>query len=115
MANFLWYQIELPAVEEDACAIVCKGTESSCLRLDRLDAAVEALAHGVGNSVAKVSERIFEVFFKHFGYFDDRWELTSCCPSVPRIEKLASISCIGPKTHGQGPKPTKLFLDCPSP
>jgi len=55
-----WF--ELAAVEEDASAIVCKGTESSCLGLDRLDATVEAFTHSVGNAVAKVSERVFEVF-----------------------------------------------------
>ncbi len=39
-------------------------------------------AHGVGNAVVKVSERISKVFFEHFGHFDDRLELTACCPAV---------------------------------
>jgi len=90
------HQLEFPTIEEDACAIVCEGTESSCLGLDRLDTAVKAFAHGVGNAVAKVSERVFKVFFKHFCYFDDRLELTTCCPAVPAIEKLASITSIAP-------------------
>jgi len=52
VADSMGHSFELSAVEEDTCAIVCKGTESSCLGLDRLDAAVEAFAHGVGNAVA---------------------------------------------------------------
>ncbi len=62
MAVSRWHQFELSAVKENPCSIVCKGTESSCLGLDRLDAAVEAFAHGIGNAVAKVGERVFECF-----------------------------------------------------
>ncbi len=110
MADSFWHQLELATIKEDACAIVGKGTKFSCLGFDRLDAAVEAFTHGISNAVAKVGERVFEVFFKHFGDFDDRLELTSCCPAVPLLEKLAGIFCIA-----VFPKPTKLFLDCPSP
>ena len=55
MGNSLRHEVEFSAVEEDSCAIVLEGTESSGLGFDRLDAAVEAFAFGVGDAVAEVA------------------------------------------------------------
>ena len=104
------HQVELSTVEEDTCAIVFKSTESPCLGLDRLDAAVEAFAHGIGNAVAKVSQGIFEVSLEHLGYLDDRFELAARGPAIPAIEKLSGVARIT-----IFPKPTKLLLNGPGP
>ena len=76
----------------------------------RLDTAVEAFAHSVGNAVTKVGERVFDVFFEHFGYLGDRLELAARCPAIPLIEKLAGIACVFQNTQNiwTGPKTNEI-------
>ncbi len=76
--------------------------------LDRLDAADEAFAHGVGITVAKVGEGVFEVSIKHLGYADDWPQLTTRCPTIPAIEEFAGVAREASKMPG--PKPTNLLL-----
>jgi len=71
MGDFGWKEVEFSAVEEDSDAVVFKGSESSGLGLDGLDAAVEAFGHGIGNAMAEVSQNVIEVSLQHFGDFDD--------------------------------------------
>ena len=108
MGNSLRKEVELSAVEEDPGAVVFKSSESPGLGLDGLDAAVEAFAFGVGDSMAEVTQESLQMTLEHLGGFDDRLQLTARSPTKPAIEKLLRIAGIA-----IFPEPAKLLLDRP--
>ena len=108
MGNSLRKEFELSAVEEDACAVVFKSSESPGLGLDGLDAAVEAFAFGVGDPMTEVTQESLQMTLEHLGGFDDRLQLTARSPTKPAIEELLCVAGVA-----IFPEPAKLLLDRP--
>ncbi len=57
----MWLKLEFPAEEQDCDAVVFEEPEAAGAGLDHLDLRVEALGHGVGDSVGDVVEQACEV------------------------------------------------------
>jgi nitroreductase len=86
--------IEPTAVEEDAEAIGCEGTEAAGGVLDGLDFAVEAFGHGVGDGMGKVGKQAAQVIFERAGDAFDRREFAAAGAGIPLVEEGSALVAI---------------------
>ena len=87
MVDSVGYKIQFSAVEEDEGTVVVEGAESASGGFDRLDAAIEAIALGVGDPLPKVTQQFAKAPLEHLGLSGDWWPLITCGPVVPVLEE----------------------------
>jgi hypothetical protein len=81
-------------LKENPCSVVGEVSETTCIRFDKLNGAIEAFGASIADMVRAVVEQALLVVSEHFDDLLYRRELTTHCVVAPALKEAFGRSAL---------------------